>query len=142
MNARLENMRRVCDLKGKEYASTLYANHLYWLNKTNTIYCPVWKAATTAMLDSFVELFSNSKEQKAELRRKYHHVYYQVEHLGVIHPTTRQWTSFVSSLPIPHNLTAFMIVRHPFERLVSAYRNKLEYGRRGTVHFILYIVIH
>ncbi|KAK7065346.1 hypothetical protein SK128_015664 [Halocaridina rubra] len=87
-------------------------------------WCPVYKAASTSWLHNFLILggvdekhMKNTKDQISHLARKV-------------------WPSldYKDAEKAFRSCLKFMIVRHPFERLVSAYRDKLENTNIGKEH--------
>lgn len=95
----------------------------------NISYCPVYKAGTTTWLYNLCllmnvpdETLSNGKEQLSTIARR------AIPELG--YPEADRVLNASGKL---------LVVRHPFERLLSAYRDKLENsvaGREhGTLHF-------
>lgn len=90
---------------------------IFYVDRTDQLaWCPVYKAASTSWLYNFLTLAGlsesyvrNTKEQVSHVaRRVWPPMEYQDAHQAL--------KAFLK----------FMIVRHPFERLVSAYRDKLE----------------
>jgi len=95
----------------------------------NISYCPVYKAGTTTWLYNLcllmnvsMETLSNGKQQLSTIARRAIPELEYPEAERVLNASRR-----------------LLVVRHPFERLLSAYRDKLENcvaGREhGTLHF-------
>lgn len=131
INTRSKRVYDVCTstcFKGK--CSTLKANHIYWLKTENVAFCPIFKSATSTWRNHLINLLNQTHPKVfdvAEKRTKKRiQVHDKLIQLGAINPKSYEFVSYVKNLPEQHNLTAFMVVRHPFERLVSAYRDKLE----------------
>jgi len=95
----------------------------------NISYCPIYKAATTTWLYNLCLLMNvsektlnNSKEQLSTIARRVMPEFEYPEADRLLNATRK-----------------LLVVRHPFERLLSAYRDKLENSmvrwEHGTLHF-------
>lgn len=95
----------------------------------NISYCPVYKAGTTTWLYNLCllmnvpeETLNNGKEQLSTIARR-----------------AMPELDYPEAAQLLNTSRRLLIVRHPFERLLSAYRDKLENsvaGREhGTLHF-------
>jgi len=90
-------------------------NRLRWAVPERLLYCPVFKAASTSWLVNFLKLSNrtmNIDPKKGNLHKKSINLFPA--------PAT-----FKLRRKIFDESTKFIVVRHPFERLVSAYRDKL-----------------
>ena len=132
MNARTKRIREVCSSNvcyaGK--CHSLNAQHIYWLRNENIAYCPIFKSATSTWRNRLITLLNQTYSGKVEMIKKDSNkrirVHDKLIKLGATNPKNHDFVNYINGLPNIRNLTAFMVVRHPFERLVSAYRDKLE----------------
>lgn len=86
------------------------------------MYCPIPKAACSTWKVFFMNLLGVSVRGDIHTQAKI-----RLVHLSDLDPEVRQ--------EVLRNFTKFMIVRHPFTRILSAYRNKLEpNGTFETTH--------
>ena len=105
----------------------LRRDSLLWLRHENIAMCPIFKSATSSWFSVLIELSSNSDKQKIAARRDVQKNAISTVSRIVDKPNAPQWIEYIQSIDdTSHDLTEFIVVRYPFERLVSAYRNKLE----------------
>ena len=108
---RREHVRETCK-KLKVQQRILYSR-LRWAVPERLLYCPVFKAASTSWLLNYFKLSNSSSSPKeGNLHSKITNLFPP--------PATFKLRKQIYSESV-----RFIIVRHPFERLVSAYRDKL-----------------
>jgi len=128
---RLEYLKTKCSQvlsKRKTLLSTtkLLSSHLYWFSKEEIVYCPVFKSASSTWLENLIHVSGANKSLIKQAKQRHKGMLIeQIKHVGAVQPSVSLWSRYVT-FRNPQNLIAFIIVRHPFERLVSAYRDKLE----------------
>lgn len=108
-------------LKGNETFTESYDVEVY-LPEYNFLYCPIHKASSTTWYQNLMILWI----QKHHFQRFPDSTYTWEEwHLKIqkIAPRFQNLTHFKNSIKDP---IKFAVVRHPFHRLVSAFRNKFE----------------
>ena len=137
MASRSELVRSSCLNQRK---TLLKANHIYWLNKENIAYCPTFKSASSTWLNYLVQITNRPEHEKEEVRLRYIGLIDQLRHLGAINPSAQEWAKHILQLSnniqektTPTYFIGFIVVRHPFTRLVSAYRDILNV--LGTDYF-------
>lgn len=100
----------------------LRADHFYALPNLKFAWCPVFKAASTNWLHNLLRLAGLGPAQISELQLKYPQ---QPNDQGrVVAPVISK--DKLQELEKSENSSKLLIVRHPFDRLVSAFRDKLE----------------
>ena len=109
----------------------LRTSNIYWLRNQNVAYCPIFKSATSTWRSHLVSLLNHSYVGDSPLLlgkniSQPNGVHEQLMQLGAIKPKSKEFMTFINDLPQKHNFIGFIVVRHPFERLVSAFRDKLE----------------
>jgi len=111
---RSKKVERSCSRFEDEVGSQrrLYSR-LRWAVPERLLYCPVFKAASTSWLSNYLKLVNSTANPKS----------------GNLHKTVTNLfpppATFKLRRKIYEESIKFIIVRHPFERLVSAYRDKL-----------------
>ena len=97
-----------------------------WAVPQRLLYCPVFKAASTSWLVNYFKLSNSTSDPKeGNLHSKITNLFPP--------PAT-----FKLRKKIYNESVKFIIVRHPFERLVSAYRDKLAgFTRLGLIMYCL-----
>jgi len=119
--------------------------NLYCSKDNKISFCPVWKAASTFLLKKFLMLAPSGKYNKDSVR--------QLD--GQANTLARKEFGYLPSWDMYPEFTekgkTFIFVRHPFERILSAFRDKLEdpsvkgrqfneyyynkYGRRVVMYY-------
>merc|ERR1719264_2366174 len=124
MVERQQMVREACDRLEPEMGSQrLLYSRLRWAVPQRLLYCPVFKAASTSWLVNYFKLSNSTSDPKeGNLHSKITNLFPP--------PAT-----FKLRKKIYNESVKFIIVRHPFERLVSAYRDKLA-GFTRNKHYI------
>ncbi|XP_043471725.1 carbohydrate sulfotransferase 11-like isoform X2 [Leptopilina heterotoma] len=115
------NFQKIC--AKYNVTSFLERKHFLFSTKNDVLYCWIRKIAST----SFTKIFS-SIENKCVTNEFYR----EVEFLS---PTTE----LLNSVNQNNNTFKFLIVRHPFERLVSSYRDRIEDNTKFTAQAWIYV---
>ncbi|XP_072763061.1 carbohydrate sulfotransferase 11 [Anoplolepis gracilipes] len=103
--------------------TSLVKRHFLYNAKHKSLYCWIRKVAST----SFTKLFSDMSNRQVS-----HNFYKEVDFLS---PKSLRDLQYLAT-----NNTIFklLIVRHPFQRLVSSYRDRIEDNSRYTAQSLLY----
>ena len=133
MKERVANIKDVCHRTSMfSVDSFSIPKNLFILPDKNLIYCPVFKAASSFWINTLFELEKDRNELKTKMAKAMYpdDLINQAKFLGIYNPLSRftDLTNLTTKIiPFPNsNTTGFLVVRHPFERLVSAFRDKLE----------------
>jgi len=124
LRERQQSVREACDRLEPEMGSQrLLYSRLRWAVPQRLLYCPVFKAASTSWLVNYLKLSNSTTNPKeGNLHTKITNLFPA--------PATFKLRKRIFSESIK-----FIIVRHPFERLVSAYRDKLA-GFSRNKHYL------
>ncbi|XP_047486626.1 carbohydrate sulfotransferase 10-like isoform X2 [Penaeus chinensis] len=122
---RAEVVRRLCQKwnteKGKplhrvsEKKEQIILSHFYLARSASTLTCPINKAGSTSIVAGLMEAEGNSLPTMEDDSLSVHGA------AAVLRPQTEAEFNFTKKY-----FFKFLLVRHPFERLLSAYRDKVE----------------
>ncbi|XP_043284079.1 carbohydrate sulfotransferase 11-like isoform X1 [Venturia canescens] len=120
-----QKFRRVFDICDKyNLTESLRKKHFFYSPKHEALYCWIRKVAST----SFTKFFSELRGRKV-VRNYYREIDYlapkSIDELKRIINNTRAFK--------------FLVVRHPFQRLVSSYRDRIEDNSRFTAQAWIYV---
>ena len=114
LRQRSQAVRDNCERLEPEMGSQrILMSRMRWAVPQRLLYCPVFKAASTSWLVNYLKLSnSTSSPKEGNLHKR----------ITDLFPPP---ATFKLRKKIFNESIKFLIVRHPFERLVSAYRDKL-----------------
>lgn len=95
---------------------------LLYSQDSSLLWCPVFKAASTSWMLHIITLSGNDKDRVRALKKKYPGQSNSVAKHLAPPPSSLQ----LASLNTGEGVVRMVILRHPFHRLVSAFRDKLE----------------
>ena len=135
MKKRLSTVREICKRTSLSSMSISTSKNLFILPNEHIIYCPLFKAASSSWINLLIDISNTDSLVKAKAKKHFpDDLISQAKAIG-IHSLTSNVTALNESRKIfnqeylqstNNNTAAFIVVRHPFERLVSAFRDKLE----------------
>lgn len=120
MTARRKRLNKKCLTKKSRQIlnnRVFYALPSRWL-----VWCPVFKAASTNWMHNLLHLAGRSEEEINRIVQE--HPRQPNDQARVVAPILAM--SKLREMSSSEKYKSFLVVRHPFDRLVSAFRNKLE----------------
>jgi len=124
MDKRVEIMRDTCEEYGEDimFPKKISSDHgLMWDLEHQLIYCPIYKVASGTWTTNFLRLKGfNSDLPKWQRYSKLHNASESVSRKQFPPPKGKK-----KQLKALKESTKFLVVRHPFDRIVSAYKGKI-----------------
>jgi len=124
MDDRVKMMRKTCQKYGDEvrYPKRVYGNHsLMWDFDNKLVYCPIYKVASGTWTTNFLRLSKfNQDLPKWQRFSKLHGASESVSR-GLFPPPEKR----SEQKKVLKESTKFLVVRHPFDRIISAYTGKI-----------------
>ena len=121
---RNQHFNQQCRQVGK---SNQFPKTLFGLKERALAWCPVPKSGTSTWITYLMELSSKSTSEKTMLYQHNKPVGFGLA--GKIAPelSRKSWNKWLTSLELTHQKPVkFIVVRNPFDRLVSAFRDRIE----------------
>jgi len=124
MQQRVHKMREACQVYGDDikFPKRIGADHgLMWDEKHHLVYCPIYKVASGTWTTNFLRLSSfNSDLPKWQRFSKLHNASESVSRK--LFPPPKGKKKQMEQLRAS---TKFLVVRHPFDRIMSAFKGKI-----------------
>jgi len=124
MEDRVSSMRDTCQNYGDDikHPKRIGSDHsLMWDVKHHLVYCPIYKVASGTWTTNFLRLSSfNSDLPKWQRFSKLHNASESVSRKLFPPPKGKK-----KQLKTLNESTKFIVVRHPFDRIMSAYKGKI-----------------
>merc|ERR1719427_2630386 len=101
---------------------SINTNVLYALESRSLVWCPVYKAASTNWMHNLLHLAGKKEEDINKIIKD--HPNQPNDQARIVAPVSS--LSNIERISRKEDPRLLLIVRHPFDRLVSAFRDKLE----------------
>jgi len=98
------------------------SNQMYVLETWSLVWCPVYKAASTNWMHNLLHLAGKKEEEIKKIIKD--HPNQPNDQARIVAPVSS--LSNIERISRKEDARLLLIVRHPFDRLVSAFRDKLE----------------
>jgi len=120
----MEQRKKVLDSQCslKDYIGSITNTYMYVLESLSLIWCPVYKAASTNWMHNLLHLAGMNKTQIKKIIAD--HPNQPNEQGRVVAPVLP--LKAIERMASQEDTKSLLIVRHPFDRLVSAFRDKIE----------------
>ena len=126
LKQRAQNLKNLCSKKNL-HQKHIFPNELFVLKERNLAYCAVPKAGTSTWMTYLLDLSAKPQTIKDGILNHFSHIGFKVGRQVAPKLSKNQWISLVNKIHgLNQSMTKTIVVRHPFERLVSAFRQKLE----------------
>ena len=93
------------------------------MKERNLVYCPIAKSGTSTWMTFLLEFSDKTKTERENLYKRHPHIGFELGHKVAPKMDRFQWKNWSKT---KDSVTKVITVRHPFERLVSAFRQKIE----------------
>lgn len=116
MEKRNKHIRQYC----RSHSTSKLTGYIIGRSRPKFFYCPVYKAASSTVIATLRNTFSNSKQFTDEINTA------AAERMKYISQNLIPKETYLKNPQKYDSYTKFVIVRNPYDRLVSSYKDKFE----------------